>query len=189
MPGLSAPVVTRGVQIAAGLRAAFLLAQGKEDGLRFTLLSMEGAARSFWAAAICLVPFLAIRAIGEEGFPSEGLGVELVGYLLGWVAFPLASAALVDASGRGPLWPLFVAAWNWSNLAQYAALMAAVLFGRLLPGGLGGMLSLLAIGYALWMEWFVTKSALRISGARAGMFVLLDLAIGILIATMVDRLS
>ncbi|MCR0982493.1 hypothetical protein [Roseomonas populi] len=189
MPGLSTPAVTLETQIAAGLRAAFLLAQGREEGLRFALLSMEGAARSFWAGAACLIPFLIIRGMGDDALLSGGLAVELIGYMLGWVVFPLASTALVDASGRGPLWPLFIAAWNWTNLAQYAALLAAALLGRLLPGGVGGLLTLLAFAYALWMEWFVAKSALRISGIRAGMFVLMDMAIGLTIASTVARLG
>ncbi|MBP0494756.1 hypothetical protein [Roseomonas indoligenes] len=188
MPGLSTPV-TLETQVVAGLNAAFLLARGKEEGLRFALLSMEGATRSFWAGAICLVPFLIIRTMGGDALRSSGLELELIGYVLGWVVFPLASTALADASGRGSLWPLFIAAWNWTNLAQYAALLAASVLGRLLPGGLGGLLSLLAFAYALWLEWFVAKSALRISGARAAIFVLMDMAIGLSIASIVDRLG
>ena len=188
MPRLSAPgagpAVGLDAQIAAGLRAAILLARGREEGLRFALLSMEGAKRSFWAGAICLLPFLVIRALGDGG--AEGaLPVELIGYTLGWVVFPLASLALAEASGRGPLWPLFIAAWNWTNLAQYAALLAASLLARVMPAGLEGLPTLAAFGYALWMEWFVARAALRVSGVRAGFFVLLDMAIGLTIANVV----
>ena len=189
MPGLSAPPVSTATQIVAGLRAAYLLAQGREEGLRLTLLSMEGAARSFWAGAICFIPFLLIRAMVATGPVADGLPVEMIGYVLGWVVFPLASLTLVDASGRGPLWPLFIAAWNWTNLAQYAALLAATVLGPLLPAGLGGALTLAAFGYALWLEWFVARTALRISGIRAGFFVLLDMATGLFIASIVTRLG
>jgi hypothetical protein len=95
----------------------------------------------------------------------------------------------VDASGRGPLWPLFIAAWNWTNLVQYAALLLATLLTQILPASLGGMLTLVAFGYSLWMEWFVAKSALRITGIRAGFFVLMDMAIGLFIASVVTRLA
>ena len=189
MPGLSAPGVTTEAQIRAGFRAAWLLARGREEGLRFALLSMEGTARSFWAAVFCLLPFLLIRALGDGSAFSAGLPVELIGYSLGWTVFPLASAALVDASGRGPLWPLFIAAWNWTNLAQYAALLGATLLNPLLTTGFGGALTLVAFGYAIWLEWFVAKSALRISGARAVIFVVLDMMIGLFIASVVARLS
>ncbi|SHJ65309.1 hypothetical protein SAMN02745194_03065 [Roseomonas rosea] len=189
MPGLSAPGVSLETQIVAGLRAASLLARGREEGLRFALLSMEGAARSFWAGVFCLLPFLLVRALGTGAFLSGTLPIELIGYVLGWVVFPLASLSLAEASGRGPLWPLFVAAWNWTNLVQYGALLAATLLGGLLPPGFGGSLILAAFGYALWMEWFVAKSALRISGIRAALFVLLDMAIGLFIASVVTRLS
>jgi len=172
----------------AGLRAALMLARGDEGGLRHALLSMEGAARSFLAAGICLVPFLLVRQ-GGDGVSGDTLPAELIGYVLGWVAFPLAAAALADASGRGPLWPLFVAAWNWTNVVQYGALVVASLLGGVLPAGVGGLLTLAAFVYAIWMEWFVARSALRISGGRAAVFVGLDLAIGLLIASVVGRLT
>ncbi|HEY8612437.1 MAG TPA: hypothetical protein VIL69_14235 [Roseomonas sp.] len=189
MPGLSNPAVSTEIQILAGLRAAFLLAQGKQEGLRFALLTMEGAARSFWAGAFCLIPFMLIRSLASGALITAGLPAELIGYVLGWVVFPLASASLADASGRGALWPLFIAAWNWTNLAQYGALLLATLLGPLLPAGFGGALTLAVFGYALWMEWFVAKSALRISGIRAVVFVLLDMAIGLFIASTVARLA
>jgi len=189
VPGLSAPGVSTEVQVVSGIRAATLLARGREEGLRLALLSMEGTARSFWAGAICLVPFLIIRAMGNDALLSAGLGVELIGYVLGWVAFPLVSLALAEAWGRGPLWPLFIAAWNWANLATYTVLLGSTVLGSILPPGMGGMLTLMAFAYALWLEWFVAQRALRISGFRAGLFVLMDTAIGLLIASTVARIG
>ena len=189
MPRLSNPGISTEAQIVSGIQAALLLARGKEEGLRHALLSMEGTARSFWAGAICLLPFLIIRSLGRDPSLGAGLPVELIGYTLGWVAFPLASLALVDASGRGPLWPLFIAAWNWANLAQYAALLAATLLGSLLPPAAAGLLLLVTFAYSLWMEWFVAQRALRISGVRAALFVLLDVALGLFIASLVGRIG
>jgi len=189
VPGLSAPTVSTEEQVVSGIRAAGLLARGREEGLRYALLSMEGTARSFWAGALCLLPFLLIRALGNDALLSAGLPVELIGYVLGWVAFPLASLALVEASGRGPLWPLFIAAWNWANLAQYTVLLLVTLLGGLLPPGLAALLTLGAFAYALWMEWFVAHKALRISGMRAALFVLLDVGLGLLIASLVGRIG
>ncbi len=189
MPGLSAPRVTTEAQIRAGFHAAWLLARGREEGLRFTLLSMEGTARSFWAAVFCLLPFLLIRALGDRSAFSAGLPVELIGYSLGWTVFPLASAALVDASRRWPLWPLFIAAWNWTNLAQYAALLGATLLNPLLPTGFGGALTLVAFGYALWLEWFVARAALQLGGGQAVALVALDLVIGLFVHGLVATLS
>lgn len=189
MPRLSSPGVSTEAQIVSGFRAAILLARGKEEGLRHALLSMEGTARSFWAGALCLLPFLAIRSLGNDALLGAGLPAELIGYVLGWVAFPLASLALVDASGRGPLWPLFIAAWNWANLAQYTALLLSTLLGSLLPPGAASLLLLATLAYALWMEWFVAQRALRISGVRAALFVLLDVALGLFIASLVGRVG
>ena len=53
--------------VATGLQAALLLARGKPDGL--TLLASDAepalatAARSFWAAALCLPAFVCLQLI------------------------------------------------------------------------------------------------------------------------------
>jgi hypothetical protein len=193
VPGLSDPANSRAidwrVQVVAGLQAATLLGRGEGRGIGLVLLSAQGAARSFWAAAICLLPFLAIRLLGTDALAGAGLTVELIGYVLGWVVFPLATLPLVEASGRGPLWPSFVAAWNWANVAQYTVLLAATLVEEILPGPVANALNLMAFGYALWLEWFVARTALRISGFRAGLFVVLDVMIGLTIALTVGRFA
>ena len=62
--------------------------------------------------------------------------------------------------------------------------------GRLRPAQcIAQGLGLAALGYALWLEWFVAKSALRLAGGAAVAFVLLDLLLGIFIGGLVGRLS
>lgn len=182
--------------IEAGLRGAFLLARGHADGLLLIEATAAGLARSFWAAAICLPAFLALRflAWAEVGAPSAGLGValaaELIGYVCAWAGFALASLPLARAMGREPLWAHFVAAWNWTNVVQYLVLLALTLpaaFG--LPPWVAHGLALAALGYAAWLEWFVAKAALRITGAQALGFLGLDLMLGLFLGGLVMRLS
>src|SRR4051794_25791437 len=82
-PRLTGPSrsVTLRLTIEAGLRGAFLLARGRTDGLSLIDGSPSGAGRSFWAAAICLPAFFALRFLTW----SEGGGPEL-GLLRGMVA-------------------------------------------------------------------------------------------------------
>ena len=47
--------------MGAGLHGAFLLARGQARGLHYMEKTPEGAVRSFWAAAVCLPAFLALR--------------------------------------------------------------------------------------------------------------------------------
>ncbi len=182
--------------IAAGLRGAFLLARGHANGLSLIEDTPAGAIRSFWAAALCLPGFLALRLFGwgMEGEPPAGLGpallAELLGYVCAWAGFALASLTLARAMGREVAWPHFIAAWNWASVVQYMVWLALALpIVPGLPPLLAQVLVLASLGYALWLEWFVAKSALRLAGSQAMAIVLLDLAIGILIGTVVGRLS
>jgi hypothetical protein len=186
---------TRG-SIAAGLRGAFRLAQGKPDGLLLVEASPTGVARSFWAAALCLPGFFALKLLSwagdgmpEAGF-ARGMAAELIGYAVAWSGFALASLPLAELQGRKADWPRFIAAWNWANVVQYMVLIALTVpaaFG--LPNAIAQGLGLAALGYALWLEWFVAKSALRLAGGAAVMFVVLDLLLGIFIGGLVGRLS
>src|SRR3954469_7299168 len=111
--------------IEAGLRGAFLLARGRPEGLMLVEETPAGALRSFWAAAICLPAYLALRcfAWAADGVPEGGLGrtlaVELIGYACGWAGFALASQPVAAALGRAGSWPRFIAAWNWANVVQH----------------------------------------------------------------------
>ena len=181
--------------IAAGLRGAIRLAQGKADGLLLVESSAEGVVRSFWAAALCLPGFLALKLLSWAAEPpaagfGRGLAAELIGYVVAWAGFALASRPLAEAQGRKAEWPRFIAAWNWANVVQYLVLLALTVPAALgLPDVLAHGLSLAALGYALWLEWFVAKSALQLSGGVAAMFVMLDLLLGIFIGGFVGRLS
>ena len=44
--------------VSSGMHAALLLARGRADGVRYVEDDMAGAARSFWAAAICIPAFV-----------------------------------------------------------------------------------------------------------------------------------
>lgn len=182
--------------IEAGLRGALLLARGRPDGLLLIEDTPAGAWRSFAAAAICLPGFFALRflAWSDGGGPElgllRGLLAELIGYACAWTGFALLALPLAEAAGRRTEWPRFVAAWNWSNVVQYLVMLALTLPGELgLPPLLAHGLGLAGIGYALWLEWFVARSALRITGGKATAFVVLDLALGLAIGGIVGRLS
>jgi hypothetical protein len=182
--------------IAAGLQGAFLLARGNAHGIALVETTPAGAARSFWAAAICLPGFIALRllhwsATGEpEGGVPLAFAAELVAYVIAWAGYALASRPLADAAGRLPHWPRFIAAWNWANVVQYLVLLALTVPAALgVPTLLAQALGLAALGYAVWLEWFVAKVALDVTGGRAAGFVALDLALGIFLGGLVQRMA
>ena len=97
---------------------------------------------------------------------------------------------MADAAGRRRHWPQFIAAWNYTNVVQYLVLLLLTLpTAAGLSGTLGNALGLVAVGYALWLEWFVTREALHVGGGRAAGVVLLDLVIGLFVGGLVTRMS
>lgn len=168
-----------------------LLARGRAAGVLAFPPTMAEARASFAAALICLPLFLVMRSLGAStGNPARMLAADVIAYVCAWAGFALASLPMCEAMGRRALWPRLVAAWNWANLVQYVVLGVLALPAL---AGLSGMvidaLGLVAIGYALWLQWFTARAALGVSGLRASAFVALDLAIALFLSGLVIRIS
>ncbi len=174
--------------VANGLSGAFLLARGRADGLARVQRDMAGAARSFWAAAIVVPALLSMRLIdwtvqGLPADPAHALALDLMVFVVGWTGYAVASRTLAAALGRGQRWPAFIAAWNWCNVVQYALLLLSSLPVLLhAPALIAQASELVALGWALWLEWFVTRLALDLPGLPAAGLVALDLSIGLLLS-------
>jgi hypothetical protein len=183
--------------VAAGLHGAFLLARGRPEGLAFVEGTPAGALRSFWAAAICLPAYLALRlfAWGMQGGPPGGglgraLAVALIGGVCAWAGFALVSQIVAEAVGRARAWPRFLAAWNWTGVVQHLALLAAAVPAAVgMPVPVAYAAGLAALGYALWLEWFVARTALGLSASDAAGFVLLNLALGLFLHGLGEHLT
>jgi len=122
--------------------------------------------------------------------PARALAADLLAYVCSWAGFALASLPLAEAMGRRALWPRLIAAWNWTNLVQYVVLSVLLLPSLLgMPGMVTDTLGLLGLGYAVWLQWFVARAALGVSGLRAAAFVALDLGIAIFLSGLVIRIS
>ena len=180
--------------IEAGLRGVLTLARGQAHGAMLIEDTPEGAARSFWSAAICLPGFLALVMLDwAEDPPAAGVAyallVQIVAHAAGWAGFAVASQALAQAAGRGAEWPHFIAAWNWANVVQYLLLLAVSLPPLLgLPQPLASALAVATLGYQLWLVWFLAKTTLR-SGGLAIAVLGLDLVVGVAVAVLVASLS
>ena len=180
--------MTVGTAVSSGLHAAWLLARGRAEGLRFIESDMAGAARSFWAAAICLPAFVCLRLLAwtEAGTPPHAaheLALDLLSYAIGWCGFAVLLYRLVGAMGLASRWPRCIALWNWCNVIQY---MLLVVFS--IPGLLGAPVLLdqvaqfVGLGWALWLEWFAFRLTLGVGMLPAVGLVALDVAIGVLLA-------
>ncbi len=174
--------------VSSGLHAALLLARGRADGLRYVEQDMAGAARSFWAAAICLPAFLCLRLLAwtAEGVPPHAahvLALDLLSFGVGWCGFAVLSHRLVATMGLADRWPRFIALWNWCNVVQYMLLVVFSIPGLLgAPALLDQVAQLFAIGWALWIEWFAFRLTLGVGMVAAAGLVVLDVAIGVMLA-------
>ena len=173
--------------VGSGLQAALLLARGRPEGLRFVSADMAGAARSFWAAAVCLPAFICLRLLAwtESGLPphlAHAFGLDVLFYVIGWAGYAVLSHPVVAALGRARRWPRYIATWNWCNVVQYFLLVAAGLPGLLgAPDWLDQTCQLIALGWALWLEWFAARLALEIPPLPAAGLVALDVVLGLIL--------
>lgn len=156
----------------------------------------EGAWRSFFAAVICLPAFLALHFLAWAGSGPPGgvllrpLAAEVIGYAIAWAGFALVSLAVAQSWGRGGQWLRFICAWNWTNVVQYLVLQALILPGSFgLPAWLAEGLVLVGLGYAVWLEWFVTRHGLEVAPLRAVALVALDLVVALMVGRLVEGLS
>jgi hypothetical protein len=188
--------------VATGLQAALLLARGRPEGVG--LLVAEGeqsrltAARSFWAAALCLPAFVCLQLIDWAEAPKPGVpphaahefALQLLGYAIDWAGFALLTRWLAATLDREKRWPVFIAAWNWCNVVQYLLLVIASLPPLLgLPAIVGETAWLVATGWAIWLEWFATRLALDISPVQAIGLVLLDEAMGFALIAVIENIQ
>ncbi|MFN9095597.1 MAG: hypothetical protein ACK5WN_14995 [Alphaproteobacteria bacterium] len=177
--------------MARALAGAFMLARGRVAGLAAFENTLPVAAYSFRAAAICLPIFMFFK--DQTSTPDDvvlSLFVDLLLFAASWAGFALASLYLARALGVAEAWPRFIAAWNWSAVVQYLALAVLSLPGLLLGrGGLLDLGGLLALFFAVWMEWFVARHALRLSPLGAAGFVGLDLGIAVFLGGFAARIT
>jgi hypothetical protein len=185
--------------VGNGLQAALLLARGRPEGIALLTAREEPvqavAARSFWAAALCLPAFICLQLIdqsqaGQPPFAAHGFALQLLGYAIGWTGFALVSHGIAAGMGRAAAWPRFIAAWNWCNVVQYLLLVAASLPPLLgLPALIGDTAWLVTSGWALWLEWYATRLALGVTGLQAFGLVALDEAMGVVILAVIQIIN
>jgi hypothetical protein len=187
--------VSIGAAVSSGVHAAWLLARGRSEGVRFVEADMAGAARSFWAAAICLPAFVCLRLIAwtSQGMPPHAahrLALDLLSYGVGWCGFAVLSYRLVGAMGLAARWPRCIALWNWCNVVQYLLLVVFSIPGLLgAPVPIDELAQLVGLGWALWLEWFAFRLTLGVSVFLAAGLVVLDVAIGLLLVVAVASVT
>jgi len=177
-------------EIAAGIAGAWRLAHFDAAGMAYFDRTVDGCWRSFRVAilvapAFALLVFFHLLETPATADPVRIVLVEGIAYIIGWVAFPLAALYLARFIDRDAEVIGFVVAYNWSTILQMAVYLPVAGLGA---GGLGNFLGVLATLAILAYEWFIAKTALRLGGGGAAGVVAVDIALGILISAVADRL-
>lgn len=174
----------------SGLSGALMLARGRAEGLLRIPNDGSAAARSFWAAAVCLPLFLVLMVLTwqQSGWPTDlphAVGVQLLSFIIGWAGYAIISHAILGAVGAGAKWPKFITVWNWVNVVQYALLLAATVPAVAgAPNLVSETTQLVAQGWALWLEWYAIRLVLGSSRIQAAIIMAPDIFIGIMLAGM-----
>ncbi len=171
--------------VGSGLQAAFRLARGRADGVGLVESDRSVVGRSLLAIALCLpgelflmLSDLTTKAEWQAALVPGVLGTRLLTFVVGWLIFMVLSHDIVSATGRGLLWPRYIALWNWCQVAQYAvAVLAAATALLHAPPMVAETAWLVTVGWSLWLEWFVARHALGARPLFATALVVLDLLI------------
>lgn len=181
--------------LTAGLHAAWLLARGRAEGFGLVGAEAHPVGRSFWAMAACAPIVVATRlmdlAPASPLVPLPRLVArDLVVFAVAWLAYALLSHRIAGTLGKGAQWPRFIAAWNWCNVVENLLIVLGAVPGLLgAPPVLDQAAQLFALGWALWIEWYVTRTALGTSIAMAAWLVLLDELIGLMASGLAQALG
>ncbi len=179
-------------EAAAGIFGALRLLRFDAAGMAAFDTTARGAARSFWLMPWLFAPWLMIVALQEGNALAavpfwRFLAVEAVGYVLAWVAFPLAMAWVTDMTRVRDRWTGWLAAYNWSAVPQVAIWLPTLALAEagVLPDGASQMLLFaVSLGIVLYHA-FIARAALAMGPLHAAMTVVLDL----LVSAVVNELT
>jgi len=187
------------VEVRLALAGTWRLARGDRSGLFCFDRSLDGFWRSFRAAVISYPLFLiqlGMRVSVVEWQNSGGwriLAVETIGYVIGWVAFPLLMLTVTRYLGRAHRFFDFMVPYNWCQLPQIALF---VLVGLAFQSGLLGPRSAAGIGLVAvvatliyeWYVWYIARVALDTTGPAAFSIAVLDFVLGVVVSQVAGNL-
>jgi len=184
---------TAWVEVRLALAGTWRLARGDRGGLSYFDRSFDGFWRSFRAAIISYplyLVLLAMRVSVGDWQRSGGLRivtVETIGYVIGWVAFPLLMMTVTQRLGRAHRFFDFMVPYNWCQLPQSALFVLAGLAveGGMLgpqPGESIGIVAVFATLVYEWYVWYIARVALDTTAAVAVFIALLDFVLGVMIS-------
>lgn len=180
-------------EIARSVDAAWRLARGDAGAVERLDLSVDGFWKSF-AAALVVAPAYVLVLLDQyrlAGWPDEPwmtAFVEATGYVIGWLAFPLAAMPLTRLLGVSGRYVPLIVANNWSTVIQVVLYTAVVILGLVMPASMRTTALLTATLTILVYQWFVIRSALATTSGIAAALVVIDLLLSVTVSRVLDGL-
>jgi hypothetical protein len=157
--------------------------------------SLEGFWKSFFAAvliapAYAIIVALELGKVETSAYPASIVVIQILAYVINWVAFPLAAYYLVQNLGRATHFLGYIVAFNWSSIIQMMILLPFSLLAvsGVLPDGMTNLIGLAATIIILGYLWFIARTALDITGFPAAGLVLLSLVIELMVRGITDNI-
>lgn len=166
---MPAPGVTETASSLWGLNRILRL---DPRGIEAFNLSVDGFWNSF-AVAFVTLPFYLIQsslyfaATDQEIHWLRFLGMEVVGFTLGWLVLPTVMISISRALGCFDRYFHYMVPYNWFQLVVAAVLLplSIVQSVGLLPQGLVALLFLITTSAFLMYGWFIARHGLGVGPA------------------------
>jgi hypothetical protein len=165
-------------ELLLSLYGAWRLLLRDTKGIEWLDDSPEGFWKSFFCAVVVLPGYILLLAFSPTPYYEDAGVVQIflvegAAYVIGWTTWPLLVSYVAPVIDREDKFIRYIVAYNWSAAIQISIYVVILLlpFSGVVPDGLGGLLSFLALFILLWYQWFVVKTGLGITGALPIAFV------------------
>jgi hypothetical protein len=182
-------------EIVYGIFGAWRLLRLDPKGMTYFDTSLEGFWKSFFAAVLiapahAIIVAMELSKVETTVHPGSILILQVLAYVISWMAFPLAVFYLTRNMGRAAHYLGYIVAYNWSSLIQMVILLPLSLLAEsaVLPEALASLVGLAAFIVVLGYLWFIARTALDITGFPAAGLVLLSLVIDLFIRGVTDNI-
>jgi hypothetical protein len=188
-------------EIVRSLTGAWRLFLDRSDAMRFFDVSVDGFWRSFGAILLILPAYILVvlsdrarmltDAVSNEGFVASSFFANRGLWLaLNWVALPILLALVAQLLGVNRTYASYVVARNWCAVLTVApfGLIALLYLVGLLGNDVASVISLAVIVVVIRFDYLIARRALGADVGLAVAVVLADLAIGLVIAAVIDKI-
>jgi len=180
-------------EIFAALYGAYRLAHFDDQGMRYFDTTIPGFWRSFFAAVLVAPLYLVLLLVRYPTLVNEVplgrfVAIELIAYVIAWVAFPLIMVSVAKAIDREDNFIRYIVAYNWAAVLQNGLYLPIAIMASsgVLPEAAATTLGLLALLAIVIYTWFITRTALDIQSGMAAGIVGLDFLLSVIINAIAD---